>query len=204
MRNGRQYTRFSLFWILICEFDGTLWWYRCSDGSAVLAVGDDHTTRVYHTFVFTPICRHVNPLADTSPYEIRPELSSPSSSSSNPSSVLKPTQTHPHPAPIHSSLWYPSASLHSLPSFCYVSAVGDGPVRLVDGGDGRVSGSSFPDIDSASGGEDEGWQKRADLCYFCGVDVGLSQQIRATYPIIDHNERFVAPYSMTFNYDASR
>jgi hypothetical protein len=43
------------------------------------------------------------------------------------------------PSAIWSHAWYPYASLNNPSTFCYVLGIGDAPVRLIDGIDGRVS-----------------------------------------------------------------
>ena len=89
---------------------------------------------------------------------------------------LRP-RTFPQPDAIHSTLWYPTASLYSPETFCFISRVRDAPVRLVDAQDGRVR-----------------------LLTFCPPECWLTiSQIRGTYPIIDHRERFIAPHSLCFN-----
>ncbi|KAK8846832.1 hypothetical protein IAR55_005920 [Kwoniella newhampshirensis] len=75
------------------------------------------------------------------------------------------TQTYEQPDAIHSTLWYPSASVSSPPTFCFMASIRDTPVRLIDASDGHT---------------------------------------RATYPIVDHRERFIAPYSMAFNSTSSK
>ncbi|OCF76835.1 hypothetical protein I204_02541 [Kwoniella mangroviensis CBS 8886] len=75
------------------------------------------------------------------------------------------TRSFHQPDAIHSTLWYPSATLSTPETFCFVASIRDTPVRLIDGTDGRV---------------------------------------RASYPTIDHRERFIAPHSLAFNHTGSR
>jgi hypothetical protein len=44
----------------------------------------------------------------------------------------------PQPDAIYSYAWYPSASVNQPATFCFLVAVRDGPLRLVDAADGRV------------------------------------------------------------------
>ena len=55
------------------------------------------------------------------------------------SSPHQPIQRSRQPSAIWSNAWYPYASLANPSTFCYVLGIGDAPVRLVDGIDGRVS-----------------------------------------------------------------
>ncbi|QRV85263.1 WD40 domain-containing protein [Ceratobasidium sp. AG-Ba] len=73
---------------------------------------------------------------------------------------ITPSLAAKNPAPVLSTAWFPTASPSDPASYCFVSAVRDCPVRLVDASDGRL---------------------------------------RASYRIIDHQERFIAPHCMGFN-----
>lgn len=88
----------------------------CSDGTAILATSEDRDLRVFDT-----------PLDDAYTPSLRP-------------------RTFPQPDAIHSTLWYPTASLYSPETFCFISSVRDAPVRLVDAQDGRIRGT-YPIID---------------------------------------------------------
>lgn len=52
---------------------------------------------------------------------------------------LKPTLVLPQQSAIYSSLWYPTASLSTEGTFCFLVAGEGVPIRLIDGVDGRVS-----------------------------------------------------------------
>ncbi|KAI9459342.1 hypothetical protein HD554DRAFT_2136882 [Boletus coccyginus] len=86
-----------------------------------------------------------------------------SPSSASPSLVH--AKTFAQPAPVVDFTWYPGASQHNPPAFCFVASVRDCPVKLLDGRDGRL---------------------------------------RASYPIVDHRERYVAPHSLAFNLPSDR
>ncbi|KAJ1300575.1 hypothetical protein OPQ81_002229 [Rhizoctonia solani] len=73
---------------------------------------------------------------------------------------LKHHLSLPQPAPILSTAWFPTASASDPASYCFVKAIRDTPIKLIDASDGRV---------------------------------------RASYKIVDHRERFVAPHCMAFN-----
>ncbi|KAG8706258.1 hypothetical protein FRC08_001178 [Ceratobasidium sp. 394] len=73
---------------------------------------------------------------------------------------IKPNLRVKYPAPVLSTTWFPSASPVDPASYCFVAAVRDCPVKLIDASDGRL---------------------------------------RASYRIVDHRERFVAPHCMAFN-----
>ncbi|WWC67852.1 uncharacterized protein I206_101769 [Kwoniella pini CBS 10737] len=75
------------------------------------------------------------------------------------------TKSYQQPDAIHSAIWYPTASISTPETFCFVASIRDTPVRLIDGNDGRI---------------------------------------RASYPIIDHRERFLAPHSLAFNSSATK
>ncbi|WVW78569.1 hypothetical protein I302_100525 [Kwoniella bestiolae CBS 10118] len=75
------------------------------------------------------------------------------------------TKSFQQPDAIHSTLWYPSASISTPETFCFVASIRDTPVRLIDGNDGRI---------------------------------------RASYPIVDHRERFIAPHSLAFNHTSTK
>ncbi|KIJ12311.1 hypothetical protein PAXINDRAFT_118179 [Paxillus involutus ATCC 200175] len=74
-------------------------------------------------------------------------------------------KTFAQPAPIVDFTWYPGASRHNLPSYCFVATVRECPMKLLDGKDGRL---------------------------------------RASYPIVDHRERYIAPHSVAFNLTADK
>ncbi|KIK77675.1 hypothetical protein PAXRUDRAFT_776852 [Paxillus rubicundulus Ve08.2h10] len=73
--------------------------------------------------------------------------------------------TFAQPAPIVDFIWYPSASRHNLPSYCFVATVRECPVKLLDGRNGGL---------------------------------------RASYPIVDHRERYIAPHTVAFNLTANK
>ncbi|KAJ7606638.1 WD40-repeat-containing domain protein [Roridomyces roridus] len=79
------------------------------------------------------------------------------------------TTFNPHtfaqPAPILDYAWYPTASVTSPATFCFVASVRETPVKLLDASDGRL---------------------------------------RASYRIVDHRERQIAPHSLAFNLSATR
>lgn len=75
--------------------------------------------------------------------------------------------------------WYPFASSSAPDGFCFATSIRGAPVRLIDGFTGRVRFSA---------GQSLGYGA------FC-ADV----QTRATYPIVDHRERFIAPHSLAFS-----
>ncbi|KAG9308106.1 hypothetical protein JVU11DRAFT_12538 [Chiua virens] len=83
----------------------------------------------------------------------------------SPPSCLVHAKTFPQSAPIVDYVWYPGASQHNLPAFCFVASIRDCPVKLLDAKDGRL---------------------------------------RASYPIVDHRERYVAPHSLAFNLSGER
>ncbi len=87
----------------------------------------------------------------------------------------------PQAAPILDFIWYPRATPHDGSSFCFVASVRESPVRLLDASDGRVS----------------------HLSHFfsnCVIRLdGYVSQLRASYKIVDHRERQIAPNSLAFN-----
>ncbi|KAG8215104.1 hypothetical protein J3R82DRAFT_8555 [Butyriboletus roseoflavus] len=97
-------------------------------------------------------------------FRIRPHAHALSAVSRTSLSLLH-TKTFPQSAPIVDFTWYPGASQHNLPTFCFVASVRDCPVKLLDGRDGRL---------------------------------------RASYSIVDHRERRIAPHSLAFNLAAAK
>jgi len=69
--------------------------------------------------------------------------------------------------------------------FTFAVGVKDHPVHLLDGNDRRVRLCSSH------------VSSRLDPEFLC-------PQVRASYPIVDHTERFVAPHSMSFSPDGTR
>lgn len=98
--------------------------HRCVDGTAVLATSEDRKLRIFDTSV--------------SPFPYATLLSYLRPSDSPVSSALLP-RTFQQPDAIHSTLWYPTASLSSPETFCFIASVRDTPVRLLDAQDGHVS-----------------------------------------------------------------
>ena len=94
-------------------------------------------------------------------------------------------------APILDYAWYPCASARDRASFCFVASVRECPVKLLDASDGRVR-TPFSSFLSGLG------SIMVRLIYFC------SAQLRASYRIVDHRERQVAPHSLAFNPGANR
>lgn len=87
-------------------------------------------------------------------------------------------------APILDFIWYPRATPRDTPSFCFVASVRESPVQLLDASDGRVSKKMKPYC--AIGGDDR------------------NGQLRASYKIVDHRERQIAPHSLSFNFSADK
>jgi hypothetical protein len=52
--------------------------------------------------------------------------------------LSKPPRCFTQPDAIHSSLWYPTASLAHPETFCFMAAIRDTSIRLIDATDGRV------------------------------------------------------------------
>ncbi|KAH0833817.1 hypothetical protein J3R83DRAFT_10979 [Lanmaoa asiatica] len=99
---------------------------------------------------------------------------------------LAHAKTFQQSAPIVDFAWYPGASQHNLPAFCFVASVRDCPVKLLDGRDGRVHNEN-------SAG------------YLCPKLISRCPcQLRASYPIVDHRERHIAPHSLAFNLPADK
>ncbi|KIJ59608.1 hypothetical protein HYDPIDRAFT_43937 [Hydnomerulius pinastri MD-312] len=83
----------------------------------------------------------------------------------SPTTSLTHLRTLFQPAAIVDFAWYPGASRHNLPSYCFVASVRECPVKLLDARDGRL---------------------------------------RASYRIVDHRERQIAPHSLAFNLAADK
>jgi hypothetical protein len=79
-------------------------------------------------------------------------------------------------------VWYPTASPRDPASFCFVASVRECPVKLLDASDGRVSP----------------W---FSLLHYLILSL---YQLRASYKIVDHRERFIAPHSLAFNLTAQK
>lgn len=89
----------------------------------------------------------------------------------------------PQPGPILDYIWYPTATPHDPASFCFVASVRECPVKLLDASDGRVRPHS--------------WINRHLATY-------QKSQLRASYKIVDHRERQIAPHSLAFNLTAQK
>ena len=86
-------------------------------------------------------------------------------------------------APIVDFAWYPTATYRDPASFCFVASVRECPVKLIDASDGRVSNTN---------------------CTLRTISSNNFMQLRASYKIVDHRERQVAPHSLAFNPSASK
>jgi hypothetical protein len=92
------------------------------DGTSILTTTEDRVFRVYDTLVpqlFTPLILILRPANSD------PDLS-------------RPPRCFPQPDAIHSSLWYPTASLGLPETFCFMASIRDTSIRLIDATDGRV------------------------------------------------------------------
>ena len=90
------------------------------------------------------------------------------------------------PSPILDFAWYPAATSRDAASFCFVASVRECPVKLLDASDGRV---------------------RALFVTFSllvDTSIWLRIQLRASYKIVDHRERQIAPHSVAFNTMANK
>ncbi|PPQ84708.1 hypothetical protein CVT25_014060 [Psilocybe cyanescens] len=79
--------------------------------------------------------------------------------------IATPLRQFAQAAPILDFIWYPTATPLDPASFCFVAAVRECPVKLLDASDGRL---------------------------------------RASYRIVDHRERQIAPHSLAFNLTAQK
>jgi hypothetical protein len=52
--------------------------------------------------------------------------------------LTRPPRCFTQPDAIHSSLWYPTASLNHPETFCFMASIRDTSIRLIDATDGRV------------------------------------------------------------------
>jgi hypothetical protein len=80
--------------------------------------------------------------------------------------------------------WYPGASSSNAPAYCFIASVRDCPVKLLDASDGRVV--------------------YLLLLWFFVPSLIDPRQLRASYPIVDHRERHIAPHSLSFNLTADK
>ncbi|PLW33176.1 hypothetical protein PCASD_13137 [Puccinia coronata f. sp. avenae] len=117
-----------------------------SDGSTVLTEAEDRTVRLF-----------VGPSGPSSDAH-------PSGDNSHEKSSWKPTRNFRMADALLSTCWFPYSSIHDPSRYCFVAAVKDHPIHLLDANDGRI---------------------------------------RASYPIIDHRERMVAPHSMLISDDGT-
>ncbi|MBW0483237.1 hypothetical protein O181_022952 [Austropuccinia psidii MF-1] len=113
-----------------------------SDGSTILTEAEDRTIRLFHS-----------PCVPAEGDECAEDKCS-----------WNPVRQFPMADALLSTCWFPYSSLHDPSRYCFVAAVKDHPIQLLDASDGRI---------------------------------------RASYPIVDHTERVVAPHSMLFSSDGS-
>lgn len=92
----------------------------------------------------------------------------------------------PTPAAMLGLEWYPFATVQRPETFCFLRSVRDVPVSLVDGLTGKVG--NLPIYH----------------CFHAFLADHYLNQIRASYSIIDHTERFVGPSSMAFSLDGTK
>ncbi|OAV96126.1 hypothetical protein PTTG_02147 [Puccinia triticina 1-1 BBBD Race 1] len=114
-----------------------------SDGSTVLTEAEDRSIRLFNGVNSDP---HVDD--DGNPHR----------------SSWRPTRNFPMADALLSTCWFPYSSSTDPSRYCFVAAVKDHPIHLLDASDGRI---------------------------------------RASYPIVDHRERMVAPHSMLFSDDGT-
>ena len=97
--------------------------------------------------------------------------------------ICKSARSFCQPAPILDFIWYPMATPLDPASFCIVASVRECPVKLLDASDGRV---------------------RFLTIYCPWFDRYNIVQLRASYRIVDHRERQIAPHSLVFNLTAQK
>jgi hypothetical protein len=98
--------------------------------------------------------------------------------------ICKSARSFCQPAPILDFIWYPTATPLDPASFCFVASVRECPVKLLDALDGRV---------------------RFLISYLLSqVYLYNIMQLRASYRIVDHRERQIAPHSLVFNLTAQK
>lgn len=154
--------------------------YSCADGTSILTTSEDRTIRIFDTLVVlhqsqVGLSMSCDGADQTRPHEFTPDL-------------FRSHRSFAQPDAIHSTAWYPTASAAHPETFVLLASVRDGSVRMIDAMDGRVSSLFCRQIFSAV------------VVVYSIPDT----QIRATYPIVDHRERFIAPHSMAFNPSATK
>ena len=97
--------------------------------------------------------------------------------------ICKSARSFCQPAPILDFVWYPTATPLDPASFCFVASVRECPVKLLDASDGRV---------------------RFLIISYPKFDPYNVVQLRASYRIVDHRERQIAPHSLVFNLTAQK
>lgn len=97
--------------------------FRCPDGTSILTTAEDRVFRIYDTSVHNSLCP--TPKLISRPADTDPDLS-------------RPPRCFTQPDAIHSSLWYPTASLNHPETFCFMASIRDTSIRLIDATDGRV------------------------------------------------------------------
>ena len=97
--------------------------FRCPDGTSILTTAEDRVFRIYDTSVHNSLCPTLKLISR--PADTDPDLS-------------RPPRCFTQPDAIHSSLWYPTASLNHPETFCFMASVRDTSIRLIDATDGRV------------------------------------------------------------------
>jgi hypothetical protein len=108
-----------------------------------------------------------------------------------PSRGLGSTQVFPQSAAILASAWYPSATSKAPASYCFAASVRDCPVKLIDASSGRVTLTYLSSF-------------LTSLAELSSMSIVFLLQLRASYRIVDHRERFIAPYSITFDPSMSK
>jgi len=96
--------------------------------------------------------------------------------------VLSVHKTFRQPSPVVDYVWYPTATPMDPASFCFMASVRECPVKLLDASDGRVN-IFHPTLSTV---------------------IDDYKQLRASYRIVDHRERQIAPNSMAFNMTGQR
>jgi len=118
-----------------------------ADGSTVLTEAEDRTVRLF-------MGPSIGPITD----------SQVSDQNEHGASSWKSARSFRMADALLSTCWFPYSSCNDPSRYCFVAAVKDHPIQLLDASDGRI---------------------------------------RASYPIVDHRERMVAPHSMIFSDDGT-
>ncbi|MBW0584491.1 hypothetical protein O181_124206 [Austropuccinia psidii MF-1] len=122
---------------------------RSSDGSTILTEATNWTIRLFHRYFSNSLFDlHHQPHANHlhSLFSLNPCVPAESHECAEDKCSWNPVRQFPMADSLLSTCWFPYSSLHDPSQYCFVAAVKDHPIQLLDASDGRIR-ASYPIVD---------------------------------------------------------